>query len=173
MTNHSPSTARGSTRATPASRKCRVLLVATVKLVLERCRGDQQIRTSMAMGSRRGNVSSSWGKARSCSTKARQGPLLKRLEAAIFPNREDHGHRPVVPGHQLRLGLRIELVAMLANLSHKASRNYRLETWNPSLSTLLRSTLPSTSICLAGWPIGRPRLRYWHNEPNSQSTFES
>jgi predicted transcriptional regulator len=36
------------------------------------------------------------------------------------------------------LGLRIELVAKLANLSHKALRNYRLETWNPSLSTLLR-----------------------------------
>ena len=31
------------------------------------------------------------------------------------------------------LGLRIELVALLANLSHKALRNYRLETWNPSL----------------------------------------
>lgn len=36
------------------------------------------------------------------------------------------------------LGLRIELVALLANLSHKALRNYRLETWNPSLSTLLQ-----------------------------------
>jgi hypothetical protein len=36
------------------------------------------------------------------------------------------------------LGLRIELVALLANLSHKALRHYRLETWNPSLSTLLR-----------------------------------
>lgn len=36
------------------------------------------------------------------------------------------------------LGLRIELVALLARLSHKALRFYRSEKWNPSLSTLLQ-----------------------------------
>jgi hypothetical protein len=35
------------------------------------------------------------------------------------------------------LGLRIELVALLADLSHKALRLYRSEAWNPNLSTLL------------------------------------
>ena len=36
------------------------------------------------------------------------------------------------------LGLRIELVSLLANLSHKALRLYRSEKWNPSLSTLVQ-----------------------------------
>lgn len=36
------------------------------------------------------------------------------------------------------LGVRIELVALLAKLSHKALRLYRSEKWNPSLSTLLQ-----------------------------------
>lgn len=53
--------------------------------------------------------------------------------------------RPAVDNLRLRLnyvrdvlGMRIELVALLANLSHKALRLYRAETWNPSLSTLLQ-----------------------------------
>lgn len=52
------------------------------------------------------------------------------------------------------LGLRIELVALLANLSHKALRHYRLETWNPSLSTLLQvdATLAKH---LPGWLADR------------------
>jgi hypothetical protein len=36
------------------------------------------------------------------------------------------------------LGLRIELVSLLANLSHKALRLYRSDKWNPSLSTLVQ-----------------------------------
>lgn len=48
------------------------------------------------------------------------------------------------------LGLRIELVALLANLSHKALRNYRIETWNPSLSTLLQVE-PTLDKHLPGW----------------------
>ena len=48
------------------------------------------------------------------------------------------------------LGLRIELVALLANLSHKALRNYRLETWNPSLSTLLQVE-PTLDKHLPSW----------------------
>ena len=36
------------------------------------------------------------------------------------------------------LGLRIELVSLMANLSHKALRLYRSEKWNPSLSTLVQ-----------------------------------
>ena len=35
------------------------------------------------------------------------------------------------------LGLRIELVSLLASLSHKALRIYRSEKWNPSLTTLM------------------------------------
>src|SRR4051794_33033649 len=36
------------------------------------------------------------------------------------------------------LGLRIELVSLMANLSHKALRLYRSDKWNPSLSTLVQ-----------------------------------
>ena len=61
------------------------------------------------------------------------------------------------------LGLGIELVSILANLSHKALRLYRSDKWNPSLSTLVQvdQTLQKH---MAAWvkdkndtPADRPR----------------
>jgi hypothetical protein len=64
--------------------------------------------------------------------------------SALPPLPETVPIEPAVENLRLRLdyvrdvlGLRIELVALLASLSHKALRIYRSEKWNPSLSTLV------------------------------------